>query len=212
MLKRHLPLFFALLAFISAATINLHAQSGRTAPTPKPSPEISEDQEPVKVFTEEVRLPVVAFDDYGHFDPSLEMNDVLVLEDGVQQQVRSIRHIPASVLVVLDVDNQITLAKDTKTTREIALRVLSHLRPGDEAAVLQFGNGVRILQNWTKEPAAIPQVLKTQPPGGKRGPLFEARVAAAGMLKDRPAGSRHVVFITDGIETPGGKVSYADAV
>jgi VWFA-related protein len=212
MLKRHLPLFFALLAFISAATINLHAQSGRTAPTPKPSPEISEDQDPVKVFTEEVRLPVVAFDDYGHFDPSLEMNDVLVLEDGVQQQIRSIRHIPASVLVVLDVDNQITLAKDTKTTREIALRLLSHLHRDDQVAVLQFGNGVKVLQNWTKETAGIPEVLRTQLFGGKRGRLSEAMVAAANMLKDRPAGSRHVVFITDGIETPGGKVSYNEAV
>src|SRR5437868_5953886 len=148
MILRRLPLFFALLAFISVTTIHLHAQSGRQA-APQQTPEQREDQERVKVFTEEVRLPVVAFDDYGHFDPSLEMNDVLVLEDGVQQQIRSIRHIPASVLVVLDVDNQITLAKDTKTTRAIALRLLSHLHRGDEAAVVQFGNGVKVLQNWT---------------------------------------------------------------
>src|SRR3954464_11540446 len=100
---RRLPLF-ALLAFLFAATLlQLRAQSGRQ---PAQTPEQREDQESVKVFTEEVRLPVVAFDDYGHFDPSLEMNDVLVLEDGVQQQIRSIRHIPASVLIVLDVDNQ----------------------------------------------------------------------------------------------------------
>jgi VWFA-related protein len=31
-------------------------------------------------------------------------------------------------------------------------------------------------------------------------------------LKDKTPGSRHVVLITDGIETPGGKVAYADAV
>src|SRR3954466_8172000 len=162
MLLRRLPLFI-LLALISATTIHLQAQSGRQpAPEPQQTPEQREDQESVKVFTEEVRLPVVAFDDYGHFDSSLEMNDVLVLEDGVQQQIRSIRHIPASVLLVLDVDNQITLAKDTKTTREIALRILSHLRPGDETAVLQFGNGVKVLQNWTKETAGIPEVLRTK--------------------------------------------------
>src|SRR5690349_13775249 len=130
MLLRRLPLFI-LLALISATTLHLQAQSGRQ-PAPSASPEQREDQESVKVFTEEVRLPVVAFDDYGHFDPSLEMDDVLVLEDGVQQQIRSIRHIPASVLVVLDVDNQITLAKDTKTTREIALRLLSHLHRRSE--------------------------------------------------------------------------------
>src|SRR5947199_6311783 len=134
MLLRRLSLFFALLVFISATTIHLSAQSGRTAPTP--TPEQREDQERVKVFTEEVRLPVVAFDDYGHFDPTLEMNDVMVLEDGVQQQIRSIRHTPSSVLIMLDLDNQITLAKNTNTTRDLAMRVLSNLHRGDEVALL----------------------------------------------------------------------------
>lgn len=214
MSSRRLFLFFISLALISTTTISLQAQKGK--PTPTPTPEEStvqqEDQEPVKVFTEEVRLPLVAFDDYGHFDPTLEMNDLLVLEDGEQQQIRSIRHIPASVLLVLDVDNQITLAKDTKTTAAIATRLLSHLRKGDEVALIQFGNGVNVLQNWTSNTEGIPQILKTKLYGGKRGRISEAIVAAAAMLKDKPAGSRHVVFITDGIETPGGKVSYADAV
>ena len=31
-------------------------------------------------------------------------------------------------------------------------------------------------------------------------------------LKDRPEGSRHVVFITDGVDTPGGKVTLAQAM
>src|SRR3954471_13924281 len=125
MLLRRLPLFVLVALIFAATTAQVPAQSGRQPAPEQQTPEQRGDQERVKVFTEEVRLPVVAFDDYGHFDPSLEMNDVLVLEDGVQQQIRSIRHIPASVLVVLDVDNQITLAKDTKTTREIALRILS---------------------------------------------------------------------------------------
>jgi hypothetical protein len=67
---------------------------------PHPTPE--KDQETVKVFTEEVRLPVVALDAYGHYDPTLELDDILVLEDGVAQQLRSVRHVPANVLFLLD--------------------------------------------------------------------------------------------------------------
>lgn len=209
--------FLLLLACASALTLtvapSLKAQQTRPAPTPTPqeTPQ-REDQESLKVFTEEVRLPLVAFDDYGYFDPTLELNDILVIEDGVQQQVRSIRHIPASVLLVLDVDGQITIGKRTEATRAIALRLLSHLRKGDEVAVLQFGTGVQVLQNWTAETEAIPQILRTKLYGGKRGRISEALVAASAMLKDKPAGSRHVVLVTDGIETPGGKVAYADAV
>ena len=62
----------------------------------------SQPEDSVKVFTEEVRLPVVAFDSYGHYDPTLELDDILVLEDGVAQQLRSVRHIPANVLFMLD--------------------------------------------------------------------------------------------------------------
>ena len=211
---RRLFLISIVFVFIYAIVPAPRLQAQETRPGPKPSPQESprDDQEPMKVFTEEVRLPLVAFDDYGYFDPTLELDDVLVIEDGVQQQVRSIRHIPASVLLVLDVDGQITVGKRTETTRAIALRLLSHLRKGDEVAVLQFGTGVQVLQNWTTDTEPIPHILKTKLYGGKRGRISEAIVAAAAMLKDKPAGSRHVVLITDGIETPGGKVAYADAV
>jgi VWFA-related protein len=215
MATRRSFLFSLALAFMltAAVSLRLEAQSGRPTFTPTPTPTPQQDeQDPVKVFTEEVRLPIVAFDDYGYFDPTLELEDVLVIEDGVQQQVRSIRHIPASVLLVLDVDGQITVGKRTETTRAIATRLLSHLNKGDEVAVLQFGAGVQVLQNWTAETNAVAQILKTKLYGGKRGRISEALIAAAAMLKDKPAGSRHVVLVTDGIETPGGKVAYADAV
>ncbi len=212
MALRRLFLLFSLSAFILMTSPRLQAQETRPSPSPATQESPRDDQEPIKVFTEEVRLPIVAFDDYGYFDPTLELGDVLVIEDGVQQQVRSIRHIPASVLFVLDVDNQITVGKRTETTRAVANRLISHLRKGDEVALLQFGTGVQVLQNWTTETELLPAILKTKLYGGKRGRLSEALVASAAMLKDKPAGSRHVVLITDGIETPGGKVAYADAV
>jgi hypothetical protein len=37
-------------------------------------------------------------------------------------------------------------------------------------------------------------------------------VKAAQLLSDRPEGSRHVVLITDGVETPGGKVELTEAL
>src|SRR3954470_16158260 len=79
------------IAFISlyAITPVQHAQSGKPALAPRPSPTPKEEQEPpVRVFTEEVRLPVVAKDDYGHFDPTLEAEDLIVFEDGVQQEIK----------------------------------------------------------------------------------------------------------------------------
>ncbi|HEY0348108.1 MAG TPA: hypothetical protein VGC60_08110, partial [Pyrinomonadaceae bacterium] len=115
---------FLILLLVSLSAINARAQRG-SRPSPSPTPK-SEDQEPVRVFTEEVRLPIAATDTYGHYDPTLTIDDVLVLEDGQQQQIKSIQHLPANVLLLLDVGNQLGL-KDTNLTRDVAMRVINNL-------------------------------------------------------------------------------------
>src|SRR5712671_7607771 len=118
---------FVLVFFVA---VHSSAQASKSKPSPTPPPESkSEEQEPVRVFTEEVRLPVAATDAYGHYDPALEINDVLVLEDGQPQQIRSIQHLPANVLLLLDVGNQLGL-KDTNLTRDVAMRVINKILEG----------------------------------------------------------------------------------
>lgn len=197
--------FAVMLAFASQAG----AQQARPSPTPVPK---TDDQEPVRVFTEEVRLSVLAVDQYGHFDPSLEVDDILVLEDGVPQQVKSVRHVPASVLMLLDMGGEMSMAKSTKSTRDIALRLLARLKEGDSISVMQFSERVELLQDWTTEPDDVARVLKTKLSGGRRARLSEGIVAAVKQLKTTPAGSRHLVIVTDGVETPGGKTKFEEAV
>lgn len=192
-------------------TPDAKAQS-RPQPKPTPSPTALQEQDQIKVFTEEVRLPVVAFNDYGGFDPTLEMDDVLVLEDGVPQQIKSIQRIPANILLLLDTGNEITLAKSVDVTRAIVMRLLSGLHAEQRVAVMQFNERVELLQDWTTDREQLTHVLKTKLYSGKRSRLSEGVQMAAEKLNNVPAGSRHVVIITDGVETPGSKVNYADAV
>ena len=88
----------SLSCLVLALSLANHAagQQATPSPSPKPSPTRNDEQDAVKIYTEEVRLPVLAVDQYGHFDPTLEPNDILVLEDGVPQQIKSVRHVPAS--------------------------------------------------------------------------------------------------------------------
>ena len=60
------------------------------AASPTPTPTIGEPQDTIRVSTEEVRIPIFAYDEYGHFDPTLELDDILVLEDGVAQELKSL--------------------------------------------------------------------------------------------------------------------------
>jgi VWFA-related protein len=190
-----------------------------TRPNPSPTPAIEpkgEVQEQVKVFTEEVRLPVNAKDTYGHYDPTLEVDDVLVLEDGVPQQIKSVRHIPANVLLILDTGGDSNglsgLSKKTSTTRDVALRIISRLREGDRIAVLQSSSQAELLQPWSSDLDTIARVLKCKLFAGKRSRIFETMSKAAQLLSEQPEGSRHVILITDGVESPGGKVAVDEAI
>lgn len=194
----------AILLFLAGAAF---AQT-RPAPSPTPTPD---EQEPVRVFTEEIRLPVAATDTYGHYDPTLTVDDVLVLEDGQPQQVRSIQHLPGNVLLLLDVGNQLGL-KDTNLTRDIAARVVSALFPGTRIAIMQFATKPELLQPWTSDRAAIARVLKTKLNSGKSSRLAEAFVAAAEQFQQTIPGTRHIVLISDGVEAPGSRVTLATAI
>jgi VWFA-related protein len=208
----HSSLIF--LSFVLFTAASVHAQQEPPKPSPTSTPNTQE--EPVRVFTEEVRLPVVAIDQYGHYDPTVVPDDILVLEDGVAQQIRSVRHIPANVVLVLDTGGELSglggLSKKTSLTRDVAAALVNQLSASTWIATMQFNNKVELLKPWTQDHEAILKVLKTKLSSGKRARFADAIVAAADQLKDRPEGSRHVVFITDGVDTPGGKVDKLQAI
>jgi VWFA-related protein len=210
---------FVILAVIGLFTISVSQiasqQSSKPQPSPSPSP-TPKDQDAVRVFTEEVRLPVVALDAYGHYDPTLELDDILVLEDGVAQQLRSVSHVPANVLFVLDTGGESSglggMSKSTALTRQVASELVGRLQQGAWIAVMQSGNAAEMLQSWTRDKQMVLKTLKTKLVSTKRSRISEAIASASQQLKDRPEGSRHVVMITDGVDTPGGKVDRADAM
>jgi len=211
LLSRYLSLFLLILTLATAG----FGQSQRKPPPTPPEPTPNEDDR-VTVFTEEVRLPVVAVDQFGHYDPTVVPDDILVLEDGVAQQIKSVRRIPANVILVLDTGGELSglggVSKRTTLTRDVALELLGRLREDIWVELMQFNNSVDLLQTWTRDRPATVKVLKTKVSSGKRARFSDAVAAAAQQLKDRPEGSRHVIFITDGVDTPGGKVTLAQAM
>jgi len=217
LLKRTTGLLLIAAFFAVAAMQSSSQQPAKPAAAPSPSPSPAQkDQDSVKVFTEEVRLPVVALDAYGHYDPTLELDDILVLEDGVAQQLRSVRHVPANVLFLLDTGGESSglggMSKSTGLTRQVAAQLVSRLQEGASISVMQSGNATETLQPWTTDKAAVLKTLKNKLLSTKRSRISEAMASASAQLNDRPEGSRHVVMITDGVDTPGTKVNREEAL
>jgi len=203
--KLHFRITLLVFAF-SIAAAYVVAQKPKEKPTP-PAPSSKDDeQDRVKIFTEEVVLPIVAYDAYGHFDPSINPNDVLVLEDGVWQQVNSARRIPLNVILLIDMGSAVVATQHLDVTRQIVMRVISKLQPGDRIALIQFSNRAEVLQDWTDDKQKLVKALDREHGkllSGSRSRITAGLTVAVDELKGKETGSTHVVLITDGDETPG---------
>ncbi len=205
--RRPVLIFISVAFIITLAALGTLAQSG-VRPKPSPAPE-QDDTE--RVFIEEVRIPVFAFDEKGRFDPSLETDDVLIVEDGVPQQVKSVQRVAASVLLVLGTGWDLDPIVRANTTRDVALSVLASLRDGDRVAALQFSAKTDLLQGWTDERSRVARAVKSKLASGSGSNLSRAVKRAVEMLMTQPVGNRHLVLVTDGIDTASSK-DYEDAV
>ncbi|HSE34329.1 MAG TPA: VWA domain-containing protein [Pyrinomonadaceae bacterium] len=170
-------------------------------PTPTNQPVTTGEQEPIRISTEEVQLSVAAFDNDGRVDPSLERDDVLVLEDGVPQEIRSVRRLPANVILLLDTGGELNSAKRVTVTREVAKSMVNSLASDDQISVLQFNSKVELLMDWTSDHQSVLSILQSQLLPAKRALFFDALAEAAARFVSSNRLNRHLVLVTDGVHT-----------
>jgi VWFA-related protein len=209
MLKPRLVLSIVLaLTFVTFAAVGPHAQSGVR---PKPSPTPEEQEETEEVFVEEVRLPVFAYDGEGRFDSHLEVDDVLVVEDDVPQQVKSVQRVPASILLLFGTGWDLNPVVRSTTTRDIGIKLIASLREGDLVAAVQYSAKAEVLQGWTAERAEAARAIRSKLQSGSGSNLSLGIKRAVELLREQPVGNRHLVLVADGIDTASSK-EYEDAV
>ena len=170
----------------------------KTAPTQEP---VARDQESIRISTEEVQLSVAAFDNFGRLDPSLQRDDLLVMEDGVSQEIRSVRRVPANVILLLDTGGELNSAKRVTVTREVAKTVVNSLAPGDQISILQFNSKVELLVDWTSDYQSVLSILQSRLLPAKRALFFDALAEATALFTSSSKLNRHLVLITDGVHT-----------
>ncbi|MGB7923389.1 MAG: VWA domain-containing protein [Pyrinomonadaceae bacterium] len=204
---------FCSLAILCLIALEAFAQDSSATPTGRATTDSgNEIQEPITVSVEEVRIPLAAYDEHGRFDPTVEIDDLLLREDGAAQPIKSVYRIPASVVLLLDTGGESNRAKDVRLTREVAVHLVSGLQATDVLAVVQANNRAELAQDWTRDKALVVKALDHKLLSGKRSALAEAIVLAVERLEQTPQGNRHLVLISDGLDSPGGSVAFGEAV
>jgi hypothetical protein len=155
-----------------------------------------------RIATEEIKLNILAFNENNEFAANLTAEDLVIVEDGRLHQATSLRRVPANVLLVLDVGNEISYAKRNKTTADTAQGLVKALHPDDSKAVIQYGARVEVLSDWTKDNAQVFRALNEKNLGfGKRSAFVYAMNKALEFFDKTPLENRHLVLITDGVDS-----------
>lgn len=166
------------------------------AQTPTPTPQ--DDTE--RIFTEEIKLNVTAFDRDGRFVGDVKKEDLVITEDGRLNQANSIRRIPANVLIVMDTGGELRAAKSFKQTVNTTKSLINAFAAEDLVAIMQYHDKVEIIAEWTNKAEAL-KILDTKANFGKRSVFIKALDTATKFLQKTPLENRHLVLITDGTDS-----------
>ena len=200
--------------FILVVLLSLCVFSNAQVPQQGSVPLDRGPQDKIKIFTEEVVIPLFIYDNQslGPSKTTLGPEDIVLVEDHVHQEVKSIRRVPAHVMFILDTAGELNPAMRSTTTREIATRIVGHLQASDQIALLQSGGGVQLIQDWSSDKNEVLATLKSKLLSGKRSHLVNALGHVVARLREVPAGNRHLVLITDGVDTSGAAPELTDAI
>jgi VWFA-related protein len=166
----------------------------------EPRPSLDLNQDVLKIPIEEVRVPVFTSDEGGRLDTQLSIGDLLIREDGIAQNLRGVYRVPAYVLLLADTGGEVNLLKTVRLTSEVAVQFISKLRPEDPVSVMQVNNKVELISDWSRNHSETIQSIRTKLQPGKRSALSKGLRQAVENLQKTPAGNRHLVIISDGLD------------
>lgn len=188
---------FCCILFLSCSFTFANAQT----PTRTPP-----DDDTEKIFTEEIKLNINAFDLNGKFAAGVKKEDLVIMENDRIHQASSLRRMPANVLIVLDTGGELRQAKSLKQTRETAKSLVATLQKEDSVAIMQYSDKAEVVAEWTTDKAETLMIIDKKTGFGKRSVFTGALAMATKFLQKTPLDNRHLVLITDGTDSVNNKV------
>ena len=189
---------FYLFALMTVLAFSVFAQ------TPKPTPPVESDDEPIKVSSRLVIVPVSVTDASGQPVLGLTAKDFFVSEENRPQQIEKVSDadkVPLEIAILFD----ISASTDAmfQFEQETAAKFLQDvMRPGDHATVFTIGADPTLVQARADAGKSAVSIRAIQPTRQQTA-FYDSVTAAANYLqKNAPQGTRKVVVvISDGDDT-----------
>jgi len=172
---------------------------------------IPQDDEPLKLRTTLVQVPVTVSLPGGRYISDLKQQDFTVFEDGVKQNIELFGSVeePFSVALLLDSSGSTGAALDQ--IKAAAMAFIGNLRSHDRVMIVSFNDSVEVLSELTNDPAKLTAAIQSIK-SGEYTQVFEAVYTAVWeRLRDLP-GRKAVIVFTDGIDTASSEITQEDTL
>jgi Ca-activated chloride channel family protein len=179
--------------------------------SPNVTPQISADEEAIKVETNLVSIPVAVLNRDGSFVTDIKQADFKIFENGVQQEVAYFGSTEKAFTVVLMLDVSRSTAYKIEEIQAAAASFVNQLKPQDRVIVIEFDTKVKVLTEPTNDRDKINQAIKRTGFGNGTA-LYEAVDLSLHKYLDKIEGRKAIVLFTDGVDNYSEKASYEGTV
>jgi VWFA-related protein len=177
-------------------------------PPPPPAPEEPKVKNPNgATYSLRVDVPIVNLDvsvilDKNHqFVPGLKPANFLVLEDGVEQKVDTLRVAQTPITAVMLLEFAANSYYYINDMRNAAVGFFRSLRPDDYVAVMTYDLNTHILSDFTNNQQIVAQSLSSLTlPGFSETDMFDALYETLDRVS-RIEGRKYILLVGTGIDT-----------
>jgi len=176
-------------------------------PAPSPSPAIEDDNEVLKIETEEVSLNVRVVNAGNRPVGNLKESSFKVYEDGVLQSITSVSLAEVPIFNALVIDNSRSLRTQLKKVIEAGKIIVGTNKAQDESSIVRFisADQIEVVQEFTSNKSSIDNALDNLFVEGGQTAIIDAVYRSAEMVekyqnsqKKEDVKLRALILVSDG--------------
>lgn len=177
-------------------------KNAQTKPVEEPAPEKPSEQkdEPLKIDTTLIYVPVRVMDKDGKYIPDLQAKDFKLYEDGVEQDIEHFSAVDDPFNVVLLLDMSGSTRFKVEDIQDAAVTFTEQLRPQDRVMVVSFDQKVWVDSEFTNDRTKLMKaILRTR--SGSSTSVYDAIDLVLTERLNQIQGRKAIVLFSDGVDT-----------
>lgn len=169
------------------------------------------DEEPIKLGTTLVQVPVTVSSPGGLYVTDLSKGDFSIFEDGVRQRIEFFGSVEEPFSVALLLDSSGSTAAQVDQIKSAALAFVDSMSARDRAIVISFNDSVEVQCDLTGDRETLRRAVVSVAPG-EFTQVYEAVYTAVWEKLHAIDGRKAVILFTDGIDTASSEIGAEDTL